>query len=162
LMDSKSDAFYILLCLPCRFARRYPEVRVMDDQDIRWQQRFGQFEKAYSLLQEAINIAEPSVIERAGLIQFFEMSFELGWKLLKDYEEAEGFVVKSPRDAIKQAFQADLISQGYDWIDALDDRNLTTHTYNEETAIAVEQKIRGKYFPCLQQLHQTFSVKVSV
>jgi nucleotidyltransferase substrate binding protein (TIGR01987 family) len=133
----------------------------MEDLDIRWQQRFGQFEKAYNLLQDAIRIEKPSVTERAGLIQFFEMTFELGWKLLKDYEEAEGFVVKSPRDAIKQAFQAEFVSQGYDWIDALDDRNLTTHTYNEETAIAVEQKIREKYFPCLRELHQTFSAKVS-
>ena len=89
------------------------------------------------------------------------MAFELSWKLLKDYEEAEGFIVKSPRDAIKQAFQSEFISQGHDWIDALDDRNLTTHTYNEATAVAVEKKIREKYFPCLQQLHQVFNAKVS-
>ena len=133
----------------------------MSDQDIRWQQRFGQFEKAFLLLQDAINIAKPSVIERAGLIQFFEMAFERGWKLLKDFEEAEGFIVKSPRDAIKQAFQANIVSEGHYWIDALEDRNLTTHTYNEETAVAVEQKIRGNYFPCLQQLHQDFKAKVS-
>jgi nucleotidyltransferase substrate binding protein (TIGR01987 family) len=133
----------------------------MSDQDIRWQQRFGQFEKAFLLLQDAIRIDKPSVVERAGLIQFFEMAFELSWKLLKDFEEAEGFMVKSPRDAIKQAFQADIIGQGHDWIDALEDRNLTTHTYNEETAIDVEQKIRNKYFPCLQQLYQDFSAKVS-
>jgi nucleotidyltransferase substrate binding protein (TIGR01987 family) len=133
----------------------------MSDLDIRWHQRFSQFEKAFLLLQGAILIEKPSVVERAGMIQFFEMAFELGWQLLKDYEEAEGFVVKSPRDAIKQAFQADLVLQGHDWIDALDDRNLTTHTYNEATAVAVEQKIREKYFACLRQLHQDFSVKVS-
>ena len=133
----------------------------MNHQDIRWQQRFAQFEKAFMLRQDAIRIEKPSVTERAGLIQFFEMAFELGWKLLKDFEEAEGFVVKSPRDALKQAFQAGLVSQGHDWIDALDDGNLTTHTYNEATAIAVEQKIRGKYFPCLRQLHEAFSAKAS-
>lgn len=81
-------------------------------------------------------------IERAGLIQFFEMAFELGWKLLKDYQEAEGYTISSPRDAIKQAFQSGLISAGHDWINALEDRNLTTHTYNEATAAAVEEKIR--------------------
>ena len=133
----------------------------MGDQDIRWQQRFSQFEKAFLLLQSAIGVERPSVLERAGLIQFFEMAFELGWKLLKDFEVAEGFEVKSPRDAIKQAFQAKLIGQGHEWIDALEDRNLTTHTYNEETAIEVEYKIRTKYFPLLQQLHQDFSVKES-
>ena len=133
----------------------------MYTQDIRWQQRFGQFEKAFLLLQDAIKIDKPSVTERAGLIQFFEMAFELAWKLLKDFEEAEGFIVKSPREAIKQAFQANIICQGHDWIDALEDRNLTTHTYNENTAIAVEQKIRNKYFPCLQRLYLDFNSKVS-
>lgn len=133
----------------------------MSDLDIRWQQRFGQFEKAFLLLSQAIAIVNPTVVERAGLIQFFEMAFELGWKLLKDFEEAEGFMVKSPREAIKQAYEAALIGEGHDWIDALDDRNLTTHTYNEETAIIVEEKIRFKYFPLLRELHQEFCGKVS-
>ncbi|MDP2903265.1 MAG: HI0074 family nucleotidyltransferase substrate-binding subunit [Methylovulum sp.] len=114
----------------------------MDNQDSRWQQRFMQFEKAFVLLQSAMAINKPSVVERAGLIQFFEMAFELAWKFLKDFEEAEGFSVKSPRDAIKQAYQAEIITQGQDWMDALEDRNLTTHTYNENTALAVEDKIR--------------------
>lgn len=85
----------------------------MDNRGIRWQQRFRQFEKAFALLQAAIAINKPSVVERAGLIQFFEMAFDLAWKLLKDFEEAEGFSVKSPRDAIKQAFQAGIINQGH-------------------------------------------------
>jgi nucleotidyltransferase substrate binding protein (TIGR01987 family) len=132
----------------------------MSNADIRWQQRFGQFEKAFLLLRDAIGIDQLSTLERAGLIQFFEIAFELGWKLLKDFEEAEGFTVKSPREAIKQAFQADIIHRGHDWIDALEDRNLTTHTYHEQTAIEVELKIRTKYFPCLQELYQSFAGRV--
>lgn len=128
----------------------------MEDQDIRWQQRFQQFEKAFALLKMAIVIQTPSIVERAGLIQFFEMAFELGWKLLKDYLEAEGFKVQSPRDAMKQAFQAGLVSNGHSWIEALEDRNLTTHTYNEETAIAVEEKIRKNYYYLLANLEQAF------
>ena len=128
----------------------------MVDQDIRWQQRFNHFEKAFLLLQDAIAVEAPSVLERAGLIQFFEMAFELAWKLLKDFEEAEGFAVRSPRDAIKRAFEAGVISDGHDWIDALEDRNLTPHTYNEETAQDVERKIRNKYFPLLDGLHRGF------
>lgn len=131
----------------------------MSDPDIRWKQRFHQFQKAFALLQQAIDIKEPSVVERAGLIQFFEMAFELGWKLLKDYQEAQGFTIASPREAIKQAFQSEIVRAGHDWIDALEDRNLTTHTYNEQTAVEVEEKIRGKYYPLLLQLHQTFLAK---
>jgi nucleotidyltransferase substrate binding protein (TIGR01987 family) len=132
----------------------------MSDGDIRWKQRFQQFRKAFVLLQQAIGIDEPSVVERAGLIQFFEMAFELGWKLLKDYQEAEGYTIASPRDAIKQAYQAGLVLAGHDWIDALEDRNLTTHTYNEQTAVEVEQKIRHTYYPLLLDLQRSFAERV--
>ena len=132
----------------------------MTEHDIRWQQRFTQFEKAFLLLQSAVDIEQPSVVERAGLIQFFEMAFELAWKLLKDVAESEGFSIKSPRDAIKQAFEMELIQEGHDWMNALEDRNLTTHTYNEQTAKSVEDKIRHTYFPCLQRLYQDFQARM--
>jgi len=128
--------------------------------DIRWIQRFSNFERAFLLLQSALKIEHPSIVERAGLIQFFEMSFELSWKLLKDYEETEGFIVKTPRETIKQAFQSGLISNGHEWIDALQDRNLTAYTYNENTAIAVEAKIRDKYFQLLLEIYEYFQNKI--
>jgi nucleotidyltransferase substrate binding protein (TIGR01987 family) len=130
-------------------------------EDIRWVQRFSNFERAFLLLQEALKIEQPSVVERAGLIQFFEMTFELSWKLLKDYEEAEGFPIKTPKEAIKQAFQSDLITDGQTWIDALQDRNLTAHTYNEKTAIEITQRIRHKYYPLLAALYIDFKGKLS-
>ncbi|MDX2255635.1 MAG: nucleotidyltransferase substrate binding protein [Pseudanabaenaceae cyanobacterium bins.39] len=131
------------------------------EEDIRWIQRFSNFERSFLLLQESIKIEKLSVLERAGLIQFFEMTFELAWKLLKDYEETEGLKAQTPREAIKQAFQSGLISNGHDWIDALQDRNLTSHTYNEETAIAVETKIRGKYFQLLAAVYAYFKNKIA-
>jgi nucleotidyltransferase substrate binding protein (TIGR01987 family) len=134
----------------------------MNEPDVRWVQRFSTFERAFMLLSMAISIESPSVVERAGLIQFFEMAFELSWKLLKDYEQQEGFTAKTPREVIKQAFQSDIISNGHDWIDALQDRNLTVHTYQEEVAIAVEASIRERYFPLLQALYETFKAKREV
>ena len=133
----------------------------MIEEDIRWIQRFSNFERAFLLLQDSLKIEQLSILERAGLIQFFEITFELAWKLLKDYEETEGFIVKTPREAIKQAFQSGLISNGHDWIDALQDRNLTAHTYNEETAIAVETKIRDKYFQLLAEVYAYFQNKIA-
>lgn len=132
----------------------------MNDHDVRWRQRFGQFGKSFALLETAMAIENMTVVERAGLIQFFEMAFEQGWKLLKDFQEAEGFTITSPRQAIKQAFQSGLITEGHAWISALEDRNLTTHTYNEQTANAVEQKIRAAYFPLLKALHDAFSHRI--
>ena len=130
---------------------------MLERKDIRWRQRFQNFQSAFRLLEEAIAIDGPSEVERAGLIQFFEMTFELSWKLLKDYMEEEGFTVKTPRQVIKQAFQSEFITDGHVWIDALADRNLTVHTYQEETARKVEQKIRQKYFPILRDLNKFFT-----
>ena len=133
-----------------------------EKQDIRWKQRFVHFSKAYNLLEQTIAIEGPSEAERAGLIQFFEMAFELAWKVLKDYLEEEGFVPVSPRETIKQAFQSGLIMDGHLWMEALKDRNLTVHTYEEKIAIAVEERIRNAYFPILEKLFQDFSKKASL
>lgn len=132
----------------------------MVEPDIRWMQRFSNFEQAFLLLSSALKIEAPSVVERAGLIQFFEMAFELSWKLLKDFEEQEGLTAKTPREVIKQAYQAGLVSHGHDWMNALQDRNLMAHTYSESTAIAVEAKIRHEYFPLLDELYGLFKTKL--
>lgn len=70
---------------------------------IRWKQRFEDYKKSLGKLGTALKIENPDEIYRAGIIQFFEMTFELSWKLLKDYLEAEGVVVNSPRNAIQMA-----------------------------------------------------------
>lgn len=127
--------------------------------DVRWKQRFQNFDRACALLERTAEKSELSEAERGGLIQFFEMAFELSWKLLKDYLTAEGYEVKSPRDAFKQAFQIGLISNGTDWLTALEDRNLTSHTYDEDTALRVEKKIREQYLPLLRVLRRHFSEK---
>ncbi|WP_299490637.1 nucleotidyltransferase substrate binding protein [uncultured Shewanella sp.] len=132
-----------------------------DYYEVRWAQRFQNFERAFLLLQQTVNMPSLSVIERAGMIQFFEMSFELAWKVLKDYQELEGFIIKSPRDAIKQAFQYQLIEEGGLWLEALKDRNLTVHTYQEQTAKEIEEKIKQQYYPLLRDLHQTFNIKLA-
>ena len=129
-------------------------------QDIRWKQRYAHFQKAFRLLEQTVAIAHPSDAERAGLIQFFEMTFELAWKMLKDYLESEGFTVISPRATLKQAFQAGLLDDGHVWLEALTDRNLTVHTYEESIALAVEQSIRTRYYPALLALHQTYAAKM--
>lgn len=130
------------------------------NKETRWKQRFTNFEKAFQTLERTVAIENPSEAERGGLIQFFEMAFELAWKTLKDYLEADGFQVSSPREVLKQAFQSEIIVDGHTWIEALDDRNLAAHTYNEETALKVEGLIRVKYFPALEKLHETFKSKI--
>lgn len=121
--------------------------------EIRWKQRFENFDKSYKLLKKYSNQPIKTELERAGIIQFFEMTFELACKVLKDYLEAEGYIVKSPRETVKQAFQVGLIENGHIWIDALANRNLTTHTYDEELAEKMIKEILIEYLPELDNMH---------
>jgi nucleotidyltransferase substrate binding protein (TIGR01987 family) len=125
----------------------------------RWQQRFENFEKAYRLLERTLQIKNPSEAEKGGLIQFYEVAFELAWKMLKDYLEAEGLDVQGQRDTIKTAFQYKIISNGHEWIDALEDRNLTVHIYDEKTTDAIVAKISSTYFLLIQNLYLSFREK---
>jgi nucleotidyltransferase substrate binding protein (TIGR01987 family) len=127
--------------------------------DIRWRQRFENFEKAYKLLERTLQINNPSEAEKGGIIQFYEMAFELAWKMLKDYLEAEGLHTQSPREVLKTAYQYEFITNGHEWIDALDDRNLTVHTYDEKMADQVVEKIKYSYFNLLKNLYQSFREK---
>ncbi|MEN8146158.1 MAG: nucleotidyltransferase substrate binding protein [Campylobacterota bacterium] len=132
----------------------------MSDKTIRWKQRFENFSKSLNHLADAVEIEHMSEIEKAGMIQFFEVSFELAWKVLKDYLEAEGFNVKSPRESIKQAFQVELINDGTTWLDALEKRNLSAHTYDENILEELQELIRHSYFPVMFSLQQKLQKEV--
>lgn len=129
----------------------------MEKKETRWRQRFDNFEKSFQFLEEAISIEEPDMVQKAGLIQFFEISFELAWKVMKDFLEAQGLGdIKYPREVLKIAYEADLIQNGHAWLKALSDRNLTSHTYNETIANTVISDIRTIYYPLLKLLYDKF------
>lgn len=128
----------------------------MEQQDLRWKQRFQNFSKAYHRLEDALCIIqkEPeNVLLQAGLIQTYEFTFELAWKTLKDFQEEEGFTVPSPKATLRQAFQSGYIEHGDLWLKALNDRNLTAHTYDDEIAAEVIKDIQKKYFQLLSELY---------
>lgn len=123
------------------------------NKELRWKQRFSNFEKSFQTLERTVAIENPSEAERGGLIQFFEMAFELAWKTLKDHLEADGYQVQSPRDVLKQAFQSEIITNGHTWIEAQDDLDLTLLIYEEKIAQNLEKLIQEKYYPMLADLH---------
>lgn len=125
--------------------------------EIRWKQRFENFDKSYKLLKKYSDKPITTELERAGIIQFFEMTFELACKVLKDYLESEGYTVKSPRETVKQAFQIGVIDNGHVWIDALSNRNLTTHTYDDELANKMTSEILSAYIPELEKMYYKLS-----
>lgn len=133
-------------------------------QDVRWLQRFSNFRKALARLNDAVAIARErplSDLEKQGVIQSFEYTYELGWKLLQDYLRWQGYDhLTGSRDVTREAFSAGLITQGETWMRMLQDRNLTSHSYNEETANAILTNIESHYHELLNQLATTFLSEV--
>lgn len=131
----------------------------MSDEDIRWRQRHHNYRKALAQLDEAMALMqarELSKLEKQGVIQAFEFTYELGWNTLKDYlvwQGIEGIV--GSRDTIREAFSVGLIADGQKWMDMLIDRNRTSHTYNEATAEAILQNIRQRHHALFTALDET-------
>lgn len=125
-------------------------------EDIRWKQRFENFEKAFEKLKlvhsELIKNPNNELMQMA-IIQAFEFNYELGWKTLRDYLKYSGHVIKLARDTIKEAYANNIIQNGQDWIDMIEDRNLTSHAYSQKIADKVVNNILYKYVPAFEQLN---------
>ena len=125
------------------------------EQDIRWIQRFQNFNKAFSKLDNAITVFQKnglSELEREGLIQRFEYTHELAWNVMKDFFELEGNnTIMGSRSATREAFKKGLIIDGENWMDMINSRNLTTHTYNEEVVNEITNKIITSYYSAFKE-----------
>ncbi len=119
--------------------------------DIRWKQRFINFKKALAQLDEAVALSrqrELSKLEKQGVIQAFEFTHELAWNVLKDYLEDQGEQnIRGSKDATRAAFKVSLITEGELWMAMILSRNLSSHTYDEDTAEALFNSIVNEYYP---------------
>lgn len=123
--------------------------------ETRWVQRFENYKQALSNLSETIDCIQKegnSKIYTMALIQAFEMTFELGWKTLKDYLEYSGIMVNTPRYSIKEAFKMNFINDGQGWIEMMEARNKTVNTYKEEFAKGLCNDILTNYFNMFNEL----------
>jgi len=131
------------------------------DPDIRWHQRLQSFRKAFSSLEEAVELAEKrklSRLEKQGLIQAFEFTHELAWNVLKDYLEAQGVQdVVGSRGATREAFKNGLIVEGEVWMEMIKSRNQTIHTYNEATANEITEAILARYHAEFEKFQTRFT-----
>lgn len=137
------------------------------DTDIRWQQRFSNFKKALVKYNEAVKLlkekedeemdaigASMEEILKEGLIQRFEYTHELAWNTMKDYIVYQGtFDIKGSRDATREAFKIGLVENGDVWMDMISSRNKTSHTYNDETANEIYEKIINEYAVAFNAFH---------
>jgi nucleotidyltransferase substrate binding protein (TIGR01987 family) len=120
----------------------------MEKQDIRWKQRFMNYEKALAQLTKFIEHGKLNEFEEQGLIQCFEYTHELSWNVMKDFLENEGFQnIFGSKTATQQAFHKDLIIDGDIWMDMIKSRNESVHTYNETTVDKIADKIIKHYYP---------------
>ena len=126
------------------------------NQDVRWKQRFQNFDRAFGLLRQALERGPGvlSPLEKEGVIQRFEYSFELAWKTVKDFLEAGGLTISPvvPRQLLKDAFEAKLLVDGQVWIDMLDHRNLLAHTYDSAVFEKAVDAIAARYVPAMAEL----------
>ena len=129
----------------------------MKKQDIRWVQRFQNFEKAFKRLEEGVELAterELRDIEKEGVIQRFEYTQELAWKTIKDFYEFLGETgIQGSRDAFKLAFERGLIiNSGQILMDTIKSRNDVVHGYDEDTANKIFYDIKEKYYDAFKEL----------
>ena len=128
----------------------------MDMPDIRWQQRFANFKKALVQLTDADTLSGQralSGLEKQGLVQAFEFTYELAWNTLKDYLAFQGVVgLIGSRDTTREAFANGLIGDGEGWMHMLSDRNRSAHTYNQVVAEEIVSQIHALYVPLLRDL----------
>jgi len=116
------------------------------DKDIRWVQRFSNFKKALVKLDSAAKKSSRSELEQEGLIQRFEYTYELAWSTLKDFFEYQGYTeISGSRDAFKLAIERGLIQDGKEWMKMIENRQRTSHTYNQETADDIAELIIDNY-----------------
>ena len=140
----------------------------MEDKDVRWIQRFGNYRNALIQLGKAVNIvsavsnssSDQNDLLAEGLIQRYEYTHELAWKVMKDYEEYQGITdIMGSRDAIRVALRAGILDDDR-WMDTISDRNLTSHNYDDETAKHIVNNIINVYYPLFVKFETTMTDKM--
>lgn len=119
--------------------------------DIRWKQRFSNYEKAFFQFKQAVETYDDcaEAIIKEGIIQRFEFTHELAWKVMKDFLEYEGYQnITGSRSATQGAFNIDLLKNGQAWMDMIESRNRTVHTYQENILQQEYCKVIGPYYDC--------------
>lgn len=137
-----------------------------ENNDIRWMQRLSNYDKAVARLQNAASIIanerhfdnDTGDLLKEGLIKRFEYTQELAWKVMKDYEEYQGYTdVQGSRDAIRKALQIGIIEDAA-WMNTISSRNLTSHCYDEEEFNMVFNKIIYDYIPIFVKFSERMNV----
>ena len=125
--------------------------------ETRWKQRFEHFDNAYKTFCRVYQAYQKNCqdeVYKIALVQCFEFTLELSWKTMKDYLEASGYqLLQTPKEVVRLAFQAGILTQAEEWMAALEKRNHTSHTYNLEILNNTVKFIDGTFCQLLNALH---------
>ena len=123
--------------------------------DIRWKQRLQNYKKALITLENAVElgkIRELTDLEKQGMIQSFEFTFEMAWNVMKDYLEDQGITgIIGSKGAVRHAFSKELIEDGQVWMDMIESRNISSHSYDEIIAEKILEKITQIFYSQLKE-----------
>lgn len=123
------------------------------------QLKFEKFHKALNTLEKIyLQPASEDRINIDATIQRFELTFELAWKYLKEYFYEKGIILHYPKEILKEAFTSHIIDNESLWLQMLNDRNMTSHTYDEKIADEIFTRIK-LYVPELKKLIEYIPVK---
>lgn len=128
----------------------------MEQRETKWQQRFSNYNKALSQLKKFIDKGELNELEEQGLIKAFEYTYELAWNTVKDFYQEQGeTTIQGSKDAIRIAFNRGLIKNGQAWMNMVQSRIRTAHTYDEETAKEIAKEIVNPYYTLFVECQET-------
>ena len=126
----------------------------------KFQTKLNNFQKALAALKEAVSDFDKTTLlsVRDGAIQRFEFTAELAWKTVREYLIDEGIAeINTPKSVMKAAFAANLVDDEDSWIQVLNDRNATSHIYDEDAADKIFDRIRSKHIELFQNLSDVLS-----
>jgi nucleotidyltransferase substrate binding protein (TIGR01987 family) len=112
--------------------------------------KFENYQKALKRLDESMEVQNPDQFIYDSVVKRFEFTYELAWKLMKAYIEYKGGEdVRFARDVFREAYANGLVKDGEGWLQMMKDRNLSSHTYDEEAAREIYERVKqiySKYF----------------
>ena len=123
----------------------------MEDQDIRWKQRFEHFIGALRQLKNANELRKQrsfTELELQGAVQAFEVTQELSWKVMKDFLESQGKTdLFGSKTVVREALNVGLILNGEEWLRTIESRNKTSHIYDEKEILLILEIVFNQYLP---------------
>jgi len=154
--DTSRAILFIFIALVITIILQDGKQMNMENKDIRWHQRFSNYNKALFQLTKFIDKGDLNELEEQGLIKAFEYTYELAWNTMKDFYEEQGeTAIQGSKDAIRMAFNRGLIKSGQAWMNMVQSRIKSSHTYNEETADEIADEIVNSYYKLFLHFQKT-------